>query len=94
MAKYRADSLYRNTKVVSNQYLDTLDLASIDIDNTYTKTVTIQSKHEEKPDLLAYELYGNSKLWWVFGLFNQDALADPIIDFKAGLKIIVPIRFS
>jgi hypothetical protein len=94
MAKYRADSLYRNTKVVSNQYLDTLDLASIDIDNTSTKTVTIQSKHEEKPDLLAYELYGNSKLWWVFGLFNQDALADPIIDFKAGLKIIVPIRFS
>jgi hypothetical protein len=92
MAKYRADSLYRNTKVVSNQYLDTLDLASID--NTSTKTVTIQSKHEEKPDLLAYELYGNSKLWWVFGLFNQDALADPIIDFKAGLKIIVPIRFS
>jgi hypothetical protein len=94
MAKYRADSLYRNTKVVSNQYLDTLDLASVDIDNTSTKTVTIQSKHEEKPDLLAYELYGNSKLWWVFGLFNQDALADPIIDFKAGLKIIVPIRFS
>ena len=94
MAKYRADRVYRNTKVISNQYLDVLDLASIDIDNTSTKTVTIEPKHENKPDLLAHELYGNSKLWWVFALFNQDSLADPIVDFKIGLKIIVPIRFS
>ena len=48
MAKYRADSLYRNTKVVSNQYLDTLDLASIDIDNTSTKTVTIPKNRPPK----------------------------------------------
>ena len=94
MAKYRADSLYRNTKVVSNQYLDTLDLASIDIDNTSTKTVTIQPKHEEKPDLLAYDLYGNAKLWWVFAEYNPDILVDPIIDFVGGMKITVPTRFG
>ena len=93
MTTYRTDSLYRDTQL-DDQYLDVLDVNSIDIDNTTTTTITLDAKYNEKPDLLAYDLYGNAKLWWVFGLFNQDALADPIIDFKAGLKIIVPIRFS
>ena len=94
MATYRTDSLYRDTKITNNQYLDELTIDNIDVKNTTTKTMTLNEKYDEKPDLLAYDLYGNAKLWWVFGLFNQDALADPIIDFKAGLKIIVPIRFS
>jgi ABC-type Fe3+-hydroxamate transport system substrate-binding protein len=94
MANYRTDSLYRNTKIINGQYLDVLDIDNIDIDNTTTKTITLEAKYEEKPDLLAYDLYGNAKLWWVFALFNQDELADPIVDFKTGLKISVPIRFS
>ena len=94
MANYRTDSLYRNTKIINGQYLDVLDIDNIDIDNTTTKTITLEAKYEEKPDLLAYDLYGNAKLWWVFALFNQNKLADPIVDFKTGLKISVPIRFS
>ena len=54
----------------------------------------VELKHNQKPDLLAYELYGNAKLWWVFALFNQDKLKDPIIDFKEGITIKVPVRFS
>ena len=76
------------------QYLDTLNVDDIDIENTTTKSVKLELKHENKPDLLAYELYGNSKLWWVFALFNQDKLKDPIIDFKEGVTIKVPVRFS
>lgn len=94
MANYKPDSLYRNTNIVSNQYLDTLNIDDIDIENTTTKSVKLELKHENKPDLLAYELYGNSKLWWVFALFNQDKLKDPIIDFKEGVTIKVPVRFS
>lgn len=94
MANYRADSVYRNTEIVDNKYLDVLSIDNIDVENTSTKSVVIKSKHENKPDLLAYELYGNAKLWWVFALFNQDKLQDPILDFKAGLSINVPIRFS
>ena len=94
MANYRTDSLYRNTKIINGQYLDVLNIDSIDVDNTTTKTITLEAKYEEKPDLLAHDLYGNAKLWWVFALFNQDELADPIVDFKTGLKISVPIRFS
>ena len=76
------------------QYLDILDINNIDVDNTTTTNITLEEKYNEKPDLLAYDLYGNAKLWWVFGLFNQDELVDPILDFKAGLKIKVPTRFS
>lgn len=94
MADYRTDSLYRNTKIINRQYLDVLNIDNIDIDNTTTETITLEAKYEEKPDLLAYDLYGNAKLWWVFALFNQDELVDPIVDFKTGLKISVPIRFS
>ena len=94
MTKYRTDSLYRNTELVNEKFLDVLSIDNIDIDNTSTKTIKLQPKHDEKPDLLAYELYGNAKLWWVFALFNQDKLADPIMDFKSGLSITVPIRFA
>jgi len=94
MATYRTDSLYRTTEVINKQYLDVLDVSTIDVENTTTKTITLEEKYNEKPDLLAHDLYGNAKLWWVFSLFNQDELADPIIDFKAGLKILVPVRFS
>ena len=94
MATYRTDSLYRDTKITNNQYLDELTIDSIDIKNTTTKTITLSERYNEKPDLLAYDLYGNAKLWWVFALFNQDKLDDPILDFKAGLKIKVPQRFS
>ena len=93
MATYRADSLYRDTQL-DDQYLDVLDVNSIDIDNTTTTTITLDAKYNEKPDLLAYDLYGNAKLWWVFAEYNPDILVDPIIDFVGGMKITVPTRFG
>lgn len=91
---YRTDSVYRNTKTINNQYLDILNIDNIDMDNTTTETITLAAQYNEKPDLLAHDLYGNAKLWWVFPLFNQDILVDPIMDFKSGIKITVPTRFS
>ena len=93
MPIYRTDSLYRDTKI-TGQYLDVLDINNIDVVNTTTTDIIIEEKYDEKPDLLAHDLYGNAKLWWAFALFNQDKLVDPIIAFKAGLKIKVPVRFS
>jgi hypothetical protein len=40
--------------------------------------------------LLAYDLYTNSGLWWVFKARNPNVLDDPIFDFKAGTKIYIP----
>jgi hypothetical protein len=39
---------------------------------------------------LAYDVYGDSKLWWVFVQRNMSILRDPIYDFVAGRKIFLP----
>lgn len=94
MAQIRSDSVYRKTNVVNNKYLDIWQPDINDISLFNTKTITLESKYENKPDKLAFDLYGNAKLWWVFAQFNQDKLQDPIIDFVAGLEIQVPTQFT
>jgi hypothetical protein len=51
---------------------------------------TIESQYKHRPDLLAYDLYGDSKLWWVFVQRNMSELRDPIYDFIPGKKIFLP----
>lgn len=51
---------------------------------------TIETKFNLRPDLLAYDLYGNPSYWWVFLIRNPDLIRDPIWDFTAGKTIIVP----
>ena len=95
MAKnYRSDSVYRITPIKNNRYLDILESPIEDISEYNTFALTITNKYEFRPDLLANELYGNAKLWWVFAMFNQDKLNDPIMDFVGGLEIQVPEKFS
>jgi hypothetical protein len=94
MAKYGSDSVYRNTKIVDNRYLDHWENPIQGKENYSTQTIVIRNKFDQRPDLLAHELYGNAKLWWVFAEFNPDVLVDPIIDFKSGIIITVPTRFA
>lgn len=54
--------------------------------------ITIEHKYENKPKLLAYDLYGQPSLSWVFSYFNRDIIEDPIFDLKVGMKIVVPTR--
>lgn len=54
----------------------------------------IEPQYHMRPDLLAYDLYGTSKLWWVFVQRNMDVLQDPIFDFVAGTQIFIPKRES
>jgi len=53
---------------------------------------TIPAKFAGRPDLLAHELYNNTRLWWVFALRNPDQLKDPLGDFKQGVEIKLPTR--
>jgi len=94
MAKYGPDSVYRNTRIVDNRYLDHWENPIQNKENYSTQTIIVENKYNQRPDLLAHKLYGNSKLWWVFAEFNPDTLVDPIIDFKSGMTIIVPTRFA
>jgi hypothetical protein len=50
----------------------------------------IDSFYAFRPDLLAFDLYGSSKLWWVFMHRNMDTITDPIYSFTAGTEIRIP----
>lgn len=93
-AEYRRDSLYKSTNIVNNKYLDIWEPSVVDIKNIPTTPYTIEPKYNQRPDMLANDLYGNPKLWWAFALINQDELNDPIMDFTSGLSIKVPTRFT
>jgi len=51
---------------------------------------TINSTYQYRPDLLAYDLYDNSTLWWVFYQRNPNTLQAPPLDFKVGTTIFLP----
>lgn len=51
---------------------------------------TIENQYKYRPDLLAYDLYGDSKLWWVFSQRNMSIIRDPIFDFMPGTTIFIP----
>jgi hypothetical protein len=39
---------------------------------------------------LAFDLYQDSNLWWVFYQRNPNTLTAPPLDFKPGVKIFLP----
>lgn len=53
-------------------------------------TYKIDSTYSRRPDLLAYDLYGDSNLWWVFAMRNPNTIKDPVFDFAAGVTIYIP----
>ena len=55
---------------------------------------TIEPQYNYRPDLLANDLYGSSKLWWVFIQRNMDTLKDPVFDFKTGTRLYIPKKSS
>ena len=91
MASFHSnDSFLRNAKV-NDFSLDLNQLPSVPksiSDDTYT----IESKYANRPDLLAYDRYGSSNLWWVFALRNPDLLIDPLEDFTSGKVIRIPTK--
>lgn len=50
----------------------------------------IDAIYENRPDLLAFDLYGTVELWWVFSMRNPNTIKDPVFDFRAGSIIYVP----
>ena len=51
---------------------------------------TIDRIYAYRPDLLAFDLYGTPRLWWVFAQRNPNEIEDPIYDFKPGVTIQLP----
>lgn len=88
MAKYRPSSPYFKTKQ-NNLYLELLEIRPVpsEIDDFL---YTIENQYRYRPDLLAYDLYGNPKLWWVIVQRNMNVIKDPIYDFEPGVSIYIP----
>lgn len=74
---------------VNGSYLDIVNFRNIpsQTDDVY---YTVTSQYEFRPDLLAYDLYGDVNLWWVFSVRNKDVIKDPIYDLYAGQSIYLP----
>lgn len=88
MSLYSKTSPYATTEIV-NGYLDVVDFRDLPIEKNDT-LFEVTSTYENRPDLLAYDLYQDSKLWWVFAVRNKSKLKDPVFDLKAGTKIYLP----
>jgi len=54
------------------------------------QTYTIERTYAYRPDLLAFDLYGTPRFWWVFAQRNPNQIEDPIYDFKPGVTIQLP----
>ncbi len=70
-------------------YLELLEIRPVPSEPDDFK-YTIENQYKHRPDLLAYDLYGNTKLWWVFVQRNMSVLKDPIYDFAPGTTIFLP----
>ena len=51
---------------------------------------TINTTYQYRPDLLAFDLYGDAGLWWVFYQRNPNTLQAPPMDFAVGTLIYLP----
>ena len=88
MPTYRATSSYLETPL-KDFYLDVMvnrDIPKDDSDVIFQITET----YSMRPDLLAYDLYDDADLWWVFASRNPNVLVNPLLDFKTGTSIYIP----
>lgn len=88
MARYTTSSAWANTPQ-NSLFLELLEIRAVPSE-TDDFRYTIENQYRHRPDLLAYDLYGDPKLWWVFVQRNMDVIKDPIYDFEPGTKIFIP----
>jgi hypothetical protein len=88
MSTYTSTSPYFQTSDTGS-YLDIINfrnIPSLKDDVEYE----ILPQYQHRPDLLAYDLYGEVNLWWVFAVRNKDIIKDPVYDLVSGQKIKIP----
>ena len=88
MAQYDATSPYYETGY-SQFFLETMVNRPIPKEND-DLTFTINTTYQYRPDLLAFDLYSNAGLWWVFYQRNPNTLQAPPMDFVVGTLIYLP----
>ena len=88
MATYDATSPYFTTEY-SQFFLDVMQNRPIPKEND-DLLFKINLTYQYRPDMLAYDMYDNAGLWWVFYQRNPNTLTAPPLDFKADTMIYLP----
>lgn len=86
---YSPTSPYYLATTIDKKYLDVMINRPIPSDPTDTYW-QITATYNLRPDLLAYDLYADSKLWWVFAQRNPNKITDPLFGFVSGISIYIP----
>lgn len=87
---YPATSPYYNTGIFNAKFLDFMQNRTIPAQPSDVAYI-LPKVYEYRPDLLAYDLYSDPRLWWVFAARNPNKLSeDPYFNFVAGIEIYVP----
>jgi hypothetical protein len=88
MAQYDSTSPYFTTGY-SQFFLDVMTNRPIPKEND-DQLFKINTTYQYRPDLLAFDLYDNAGLWWVFYQRNPNTLQAPPLDFAADTVIYLP----
>ena len=88
MPLYQKTSPYYTTPN-TNGYLDVIKPRDITAEVDDIEFV-VPKDYEYRPDMLAYDLYRDVGLWWVFAARNRNVLKDPVFDLVAGVRIYLP----
>ena len=89
MAKFHSSNSFLRNAGEMGKFLDINNLPKMP-KGLYDEDYVIGKYVDQRPDILAYKLYGATALWWVFAMRNPDILIDPVRDFKAGETIKLP----
>ena len=89
MAQYGSSSGYAKTQFKNKQFLDILTIRPVP-ENSDDVRYAIEPQYAYRPDLLAYDLYGEKNLWSVFAQRNMDIIKDPVYDMEPGVEIYIP----
>ena len=88
MATYDSTSAYFSTGY-SQFFLDVMTNRPIPKQSD-DQLMEITQTYQYRPDMLAFDLYDNATLWWVFYQRNPNTLTKPPLDFKIGTLIYLP----
>lgn len=86
---YTSTSPYYLTQIANKKFLDVM-VNRIIPSSSSDVYWTITPVYEYRPDLLAHDLYNDSRLWWIFAQRNPNRLKDPYFDFISGIQIYIP----
>lgn len=88
MANYDSTSAYYLTPY-RQFYLDVMTNRSFPRESD-DQILVITQTYQYRPDMLAFDLYDNASLWWVFYQRNPNTLTKPPLDFAVGVEIFLP----